>query len=93
METPLFHYLSGEVVLLGDEIRFLRWPGFVEEMFVAGTADAEAFSCSDTGGILLKEHWDGVSPGGWGRMLLRPSPDGHDWDHLEFVERRASDHA
>ncbi len=49
-----FHYKSGDLVCQGDVVLVKDKRAVVESILGRGTRDAKRFSCSKTGGVLLK---------------------------------------
>ena len=48
------YYDTREVIKVGEVIYLDNHRGVVEGIFEPGTADSKAFSCEETGGILVK---------------------------------------
>lgn len=72
----MFHYHTGENVLLGDVVQYFEWQGIVEFFLEGGTKDAADYGASH-GGVMI------LSFSG-GRFLLDSTEDEED---LTFLSR------
>ena len=75
----VFHYFSGEIVMLGDRIRSSGRAGRVVQIIQPGSQDAADCSCPD-GAVCTEDNDTG------GSMLLTP-PDRELWEDLDFISR------
>jgi hypothetical protein len=68
-------YDTGELIRVGDVIYIDNHRGVVEGVFEPGTSDARAFSCDETGGVLVKTDEFGLMLeqfGDYGYLTARP---------------------
>jgi hypothetical protein len=78
----VFHYISGEEIMVGDRVREVGRDGYVEEIIQPGSDMAVSCGWLD-GGVCTVMIWGDKQ----GRVLWQP-PDGEFWEDLEFVGRR-----
>jgi len=75
-EDTFFVYENGTPVHVGDVVLAASQNAVIEEIFLPGTADARAFSCMETGGLMV--HFED------GNRILWLKVD----EDLEFIRRR-----
>jgi hypothetical protein len=75
-------YSTGEVVVVGDEIRSPSGnSGTVKKVIEPGSQDSLDFSCPEDGGILIEEMFDE------GPALVLEMPGTLTWEEVTFVRR------
>ncbi len=73
MKTVQFHYYTGEIVRVGDRVRYAGRPGVVKEIVYPDTELAQMFQAPG-GGVLVTEDWSGC-----GCLAFLEPPDGLYW--------------
>ena len=76
-----YRYHSGEVVALGDRVRYVGRPGFISHVIAPNSDDAIDFGLL-RGAVIVSYGAHGMTS----NVSFQP-PDGANWEDLDFVAR------
>lgn len=78
----VFHYISGEIIKVGDRVKDAGHRGRAIEIIQPGSYTALSCDCAE-GGVHTVANWGGKK----GSRIWEP-PDRENWEDLVFLQRR-----